>query len=548
MKPIGFMSYVQSVNEHDGGKITQLCKLLSNELEAQSGEAFDIFQDRSDMKYGQNWRARIVESINGSAFFLPIITPGFFKSENCRFEFKQFLTVERKSSRKDLIIPIYYIGYAPIHDKNQEGADEIVTEITDRHFVDWRSNRFSAFHKKKVRREISEIAEHIRDVLERTQIIERESSIRESFFAPRSFEEGRENNPLPSHFQVHQAQPRLTLEQAMEKKQSGDYQAAKEYHELLLTEGVDWTKDIGLFVDQLYFSVSLYDKMEEWDSLNHLDKFFLIPEIKKVERILAPEAHAVIRGAYNSSMALSFLRQANLNVAYERINDAVSDLSRIDRGAAEHILYANALTARAAIQQTKWEFCRDDGEILVRAEADLDCAETIYREYAGLGQSEDFHHVGRYYGTRAFVDLSRRSAVQGFTMNRDAVLANAQGAHEGKNRTAYGRVAGRYCHALCLYQLSSKGCSDEQRGEDLEQARELLVHAFRDLGAFARLAKVKVASLALKIREQQPDSFGPDEHVMFASAVEKGRASLNKEGYGFLEKLQWDAWLATPLN
>ena len=50
----------------------------------QTGEEFPIFQDRNDIKWGQNWKQRVEESLDRYTFLIPVITPGFFKSSNCR--------------------------------------------------------------------------------------------------------------------------------------------------------------------------------------------------------------------------------------------------------------------------------------------------------------------------------------------------------------------------------------------------------------------------------------------------------------------------------
>jgi hypothetical protein len=52
-KPIAFLSYVHSDDEHDNGGLTQFCKPLSAEVKVQTGEEFHIFQDRTDIKLGE---------------------------------------------------------------------------------------------------------------------------------------------------------------------------------------------------------------------------------------------------------------------------------------------------------------------------------------------------------------------------------------------------------------------------------------------------------------------------------------------------------------
>ena len=43
--PIAFLSYVNLNDQHDYGDLTQFRERLSGEVQMQTGEAFDIFQD-----------------------------------------------------------------------------------------------------------------------------------------------------------------------------------------------------------------------------------------------------------------------------------------------------------------------------------------------------------------------------------------------------------------------------------------------------------------------------------------------------------------------
>jgi F-box protein 11 len=95
-QPIAFMSYAIDDDEHDGGNLTRFCERLSGEVQMQTGDEFVIFQDRKHILWGQNWRARIEESLDGAAFLIPIITPSFFVSPYCCDELERFLERERQ--------------------------------------------------------------------------------------------------------------------------------------------------------------------------------------------------------------------------------------------------------------------------------------------------------------------------------------------------------------------------------------------------------------------------------------------------------------------
>ena len=109
------MSYARDDDEHDLGRLSNLRIRLSGELGAQSGETFPIFQDREDIAWGQQWRKRIDESLDGVTFLIPILTPRFFRSAACRDELKRFLKREEELRRGDLILPIYYLDSSTLN-------------------------------------------------------------------------------------------------------------------------------------------------------------------------------------------------------------------------------------------------------------------------------------------------------------------------------------------------------------------------------------------------------------------------------------------------
>jgi cobaltochelatase CobT len=79
-QPAAFMSYGRFDDKHENGRLTEFQERLSAEVEMQTGDEFPIFQDREDIKWGQNWKERLEETIDDVTFLIPILTPKFFKS------------------------------------------------------------------------------------------------------------------------------------------------------------------------------------------------------------------------------------------------------------------------------------------------------------------------------------------------------------------------------------------------------------------------------------------------------------------------------------
>jgi hypothetical protein len=165
--PIAFMSYARDDDEHDLGRLSNLRIRLSGELGAQSGETFPIFQDREDIAWGQQWRKRIDESLDGVTFLIPILTPRFFRSAACRDELKRFLKREEELRRGDLILPIYYLDSSTLNDPAKRSNDDLAEIIHSRQYWDWRQLRFEPLDSKKFGETIAKMAKQLITALER---------------------------------------------------------------------------------------------------------------------------------------------------------------------------------------------------------------------------------------------------------------------------------------------------------------------------------------------------------------------------------------------
>lgn len=108
--PVAFLSYTRSVDKHQNRRITHLRERLEGAVRDLMGdESFYIFQDHIHIKWGEDWKKRIAESLNDAMLLIPVITEGFFKSTACCDELDCFIEREKKLGRTDLILPLYYI-------------------------------------------------------------------------------------------------------------------------------------------------------------------------------------------------------------------------------------------------------------------------------------------------------------------------------------------------------------------------------------------------------------------------------------------------------
>src|SRR4051794_7109392 len=92
----GFWSYVHADDESDGGRILSLAGHLRSQYRLKTADELELFLDRDSLSWGEEWEARIDEAIAGTTFFIPVITPSYFKSQPCRQELLKFT---REASR-----------------------------------------------------------------------------------------------------------------------------------------------------------------------------------------------------------------------------------------------------------------------------------------------------------------------------------------------------------------------------------------------------------------------------------------------------------------
>ena len=84
LEAMGFLCYARA--DDVDGHITRLRNLLSEEVSGRRGIDFPIYQDISDLNWGDVWRDDIDASIARTTFFFAIITSRFFQREQCRRE------------------------------------------------------------------------------------------------------------------------------------------------------------------------------------------------------------------------------------------------------------------------------------------------------------------------------------------------------------------------------------------------------------------------------------------------------------------------------
>jgi F-box protein 11 len=172
IRPTAFMSYAREDNKDNDDHLKGFRDKLEREIRMHTAEEdFTIFQDDIYVRWGEQWEEKLLNSLDDAIFFIPIITPRFFKSEWCKLELTRFLERQEKLKQQrqgdppGIIYPIYYIDHTPLNDKNHPGRDELIEAVLKSQHIDWRKLRREPFSAKKVKLELDKMARHIRDAL-----------------------------------------------------------------------------------------------------------------------------------------------------------------------------------------------------------------------------------------------------------------------------------------------------------------------------------------------------------------------------------------------
>lgn len=163
--PAAFLSYVHEDNEYLGGHILAFADQLRGAVQFVTGRPFRIFVDRNDISWGSNWRARIETALAQVTFFIPIVTPSYFRSEECRKELVAFLQREQELGRTDLILPVYYMTCREM-DPSRKVVDALARVISAHQYADWRQLRRQPLTAPEATAAIEQLAAMIQASLE----------------------------------------------------------------------------------------------------------------------------------------------------------------------------------------------------------------------------------------------------------------------------------------------------------------------------------------------------------------------------------------------
>jgi hypothetical protein len=134
-----YLSYAYPDNAD--GFVVRLRDRLAQELQVQTGEPADVVWDPDRMRPGSQWSEEVEKLVERATFLVPVVSPSYFNSDQCRKDFEIFLDREQRTNRP-LILPVYFVTTGELENGVAYSKNEWVQTLKRHNFLDLRSHRF----------------------------------------------------------------------------------------------------------------------------------------------------------------------------------------------------------------------------------------------------------------------------------------------------------------------------------------------------------------------------------------------------------------------
>jgi hypothetical protein len=162
LKAVGFWSYAHEDDESEQGRIVRLAELIQAEYAMLTGGGqIEIFVDRKDLTWGEEWTRRIDQALAGTTFLIPVVTPRFFKRQECRRELLTFDMHAQSRNAAELLMPLLY---ADVEGLEPESDDEAMALVARRQYERWTDLRLEAEDSVEYRRGVNRLARRLVEI------------------------------------------------------------------------------------------------------------------------------------------------------------------------------------------------------------------------------------------------------------------------------------------------------------------------------------------------------------------------------------------------
>jgi hypothetical protein len=105
--------------------------------------------------------------LNSVAFFIAIITPGYFKSVECRRELQEFARKSKKLGVTEFVLPLSYVDLYEMSEEQE--SDDLLALVREFQWEDWTDLRFAERTSEPYRRAVASIASRLVDANRRAE-------------------------------------------------------------------------------------------------------------------------------------------------------------------------------------------------------------------------------------------------------------------------------------------------------------------------------------------------------------------------------------------
>jgi hypothetical protein len=162
-----FWSYAHADDDGTRSRIRKLSIRVGHAYRMHSGDSLKRFFDRDGVdgiKWSEEWRRKIRETIFGTTFFIPVVSPCYLRSPICRDEFNQFWERAERSNLKELLLPIIWVPVMRPATNEEQRIWDIVQEIQ---YLDWTKTRLQDRSSPKYERRIDTMGARLAEISRR---------------------------------------------------------------------------------------------------------------------------------------------------------------------------------------------------------------------------------------------------------------------------------------------------------------------------------------------------------------------------------------------
>ncbi len=161
-----FVSYAR--HDDADGRVRELIRALADRYRESAGTELRYFLDTGAIAGMDDWRQRILDAVHDAPLLLACLSPTYFGSEYCAWEFNEFVKLEAAHALfGESLAPVLLADVQASQATAPGGADDWFAELQRRHHFDWRGQRVGSPAARPV---VEQLAAQLADRLRRLRL------------------------------------------------------------------------------------------------------------------------------------------------------------------------------------------------------------------------------------------------------------------------------------------------------------------------------------------------------------------------------------------